>query len=203
MKKLYLFILFLLPLIKSNNGFATSYTIINAGLTFSPDSISANVGDTVIFTLATIHTVIEVDQSTWDMNGNTSNGGFTLGSGGGMMIIDQAKTYYYVCGVHFSFGMKGRIFATNSSGINSPSGATKELEIVCSPGFSSAAIKTKLPAGKENSLRILNMTGKSIYTKSNISDMEYFDLAGVGSGIYIVEIRCGDLSLKRKLTISR
>jgi len=90
----------------------TSYTIKTIGMSFSPDTIICDVGDTINFILGGYHNAVEVSDSTWLANGNTSNGGFSFGYGAtGMFIPDQCHTYYYVCQPHASSGMKGVIIA--------------------------------------------------------------------------------------------
>jgi plastocyanin len=88
---------------------AATHTIVDSGTSFSPSTLNINVGDTVVFSLSTMHNAVEVSQTTWNNNGNTSNGGFNLPFGGGTVIFPVAGTYYYVCAPHASAGMKGII----------------------------------------------------------------------------------------------
>ena len=88
---------------------AATLTVVNSNTTFSPDEIQINPGDTVIFNLGSQHNVVEVSEETWNANGNTSNGGFTLDFGGGELVLNTPGTYYYVCEPHASLGMKGII----------------------------------------------------------------------------------------------
>jgi len=91
---------------------STTTTIINSGFTFSPASVTINIGDSVNFALTSIHTVVEVSQATWNANGTTPlSNGFSKGSGGGMVLPAELTlgTHYYVCGNHASLGMKGVI----------------------------------------------------------------------------------------------
>ena len=85
------------------------HTVTNSGFTFTPSLLTVNAGDTVRFQLDSIHNAVEVSQATWDANGNTSNGGFAVDFGGGDVVFNTPGTYYYVCTVHASMGMKGRI----------------------------------------------------------------------------------------------
>ena len=80
-------------------------------MTFDPDTVTINLGDTIEFGSLGYHNAVEVDESTWTANDTTSNGGFyfSLGSAGGYFIADSAKTYYYVCTPHVSLGMKAVI----------------------------------------------------------------------------------------------
>ena len=102
------------PLATVNNDSCdfTSYTIKTLGMSFSPDTIICDVGDTINFILGGYHNAVEVSDSTWLANGNTSNGGFSFGYGAtGMFIPDDCHTFYYVCQSHTSSGMKGVIIA--------------------------------------------------------------------------------------------
>ena len=114
MKKIYLFI-FSAFLILSLN--AVNHTIITVGNTFSPDTLTINVGDTV----------------TWENNDlgfHNANGslsvfpnnpvGFTSGSATTGLwtfehIFNLAGTYNYQCDPHASMGMNGIIIVNSIS----------------------------------------------------------------------------------------
>lgn len=89
--------------------FASTDTITNSGMTFVPANLTINLGDTVLFDLASIHNAVEVSQATWNANGSTSNGGFQVPYGGGIITLSDTGTYYYVCQPHATYGMKGII----------------------------------------------------------------------------------------------
>ncbi|MCB2204575.1 T9SS type A sorting domain-containing protein [bacterium] len=109
MKSLVLYC-FALVCLLSGSVLATTHTVVNSGFSFSPSSLTINVGDTVVFNLGSAHNVVEVSQATWNANGNTPlSGGFTLPFGGGTLIFSTAGTEYYVCSPHASSGMKGTI----------------------------------------------------------------------------------------------
>lgn len=107
-------VLALLSLAGSHSG-AVTHTVVDAGFSFSPATLTINLGDTVVFQIAPSHNVVEVSQTTWNNNGNTSNGGFTLAFGGGTLVIGMTGTYYYVCSPHASMGMKGQITVTQTT----------------------------------------------------------------------------------------
>ncbi|MFZ1730441.1 MAG: plastocyanin/azurin family copper-binding protein [Bacteroidota bacterium] len=114
MKSLYIFLISLFLIAASAD--ATTHTIVNAGTSFVPATLTISLGDTVVYTLDPAHNVIEVEQTTWSNNGNTPKpGGFTLPFGGGTVIPASVGTYYYVCGPHASFGMKGMIIVELTS----------------------------------------------------------------------------------------
>ena len=90
----------------------SSYTIKTIGMSFSPDTIVCDVGDTINFILGPNHNAVEVNDTTWLTGGTASNGGFSFGFGAtGMFIPDDCHTFYYVCQPHSANGMKGVIVA--------------------------------------------------------------------------------------------
>jgi len=102
------------PLATTDDGTCnfTSYLVATSGVSFTPDTIICDVGDTINFNLGGYHNAVEVSNSTWIANGTTSNGGFSIGFGQtGQFIPTTAQTHYYVCTPHVNLGMKGVIIA--------------------------------------------------------------------------------------------
>jgi plastocyanin len=110
----YISLLFVI-LLFGNRASAAIHTIVDSGLSFSPATLNISVGDTVVFSLDPMHNAIEVSQTTWNNNGNTSNNGFQVSFGGGTVIFPTAGTYYYVCSPHAGSGMKGIINVVQTS----------------------------------------------------------------------------------------
>lgn len=109
MKHRYM-LLFALLLLPAAFASATTHTITNSGLSFTPSTLTINVGDTVTWNIGGSHNVVEVSQSTWNSNGNTPlTGGFSTPFGGGTVVFTSTGTHYYVCSPHASSGMKGTI----------------------------------------------------------------------------------------------
>lgn len=95
----------------------TAQTIVQTGFSFQPDSISVTVGQEITITLNSPHTATEVDEATWNANGNTPNGGFDFGAGTHTLTLTVPGTYYYVCVPHAGMGMKGRIVVEPGTGM--------------------------------------------------------------------------------------
>lgn len=115
MKKIYLSILASMFIAI---GFAATHTVSNAGQTFTPDSLTIQVGDSVNFAIGGSHDVKQYEPNFFDHNtnpfasGNVTIDGFSLTFGGGMLghlMFYIPGTYYYVCEPHFNNGMKGKI----------------------------------------------------------------------------------------------
>ena len=112
MNKFIYLCLFALPLIgKAQNThtiYASDYNI------FSPSELTIQVNDTVYFENLTYHNVVEVNQETYNNNGTTSNGGFSLDYDG-YVVFNEAGTYFYVCTPHVMMGMKAYIIVEGES----------------------------------------------------------------------------------------
>ena len=178
-------------------SFSKTYTIINSGFTFSPSTISVNVGDTVDFVLADIHNAREVDKSTWDVDGNTSNGGFDTPDGGGMVVLNQAGTVYYVCKYHASMGMKGTITVNAATGINQVSNSLPQnyslMQNYPNPFNPTTRISYALPYESKITLSIYDLTGRLVSKLVNNTESAgyhsvNFNASNLASGIYFYRI---------------
>jgi len=84
--------------------------VISSGLTFDPDTLTVDAGDTVFFVLAPGHAPREVSKAAWLAGGTASNGGFDLPDGGGYYVAAAGGVDYYVCVAHAGSGSKGLVF---------------------------------------------------------------------------------------------
>lgn len=174
-------------------GFCTTWTITSVGTTFSPNAITINLGDSVLFVLASMHNSQEVSQATWNANGSTAlPGGWSTPFSGGLVLpafLTQG-THYYVCVPHAAFGMKGTIDVNNPNGVGSqefhslisfcPNPSNGKFNIL----FGNPSIVIKY------NVDILDMQGQSVLSVSNCSNGSpvEIDLEGMANGIYLVRI---------------
>ena len=197
MKKL---ILFISIITFTFSAFATRDTVRNNGFTFSPDSISINVGDTVIWILDNMHNVVEVDSSTWASNGNTSNNGFTQPFGGGSEVFNTAGKYFYVCSPHASGAMKGIVTVLPSSTSIPEEQLNSEFSFYPNPAREQLTVE--IPLGESfDLLEITNELGQVVYSDQITSKKETVNLSQFTQGIYFVNLRNGDAILTRKLIV--
>ncbi len=191
-KKLLFSVLALL----SGAAFSTTVTISNSGFEFSPDDISINLGDTVIFQLTDIHNAVEVSEATWMVNGNTALPGFSVDFGGGQVTGLAAGVHYYVCTPHASGGMKGKITVADFSGIGSHDDETGIISLYPNPtsGIFTLQLKNSLIGNSSTvgdndySLEIYNLLGAKIYSNQNFipGSSSEFDLTSAPAGVYFV-----------------
>ncbi len=109
MKTVWYQVLFLF--VAAGVALSTTHVIGASGFTFSPDTLTVAIGDTVDFSLALMHNAAEVSFATWQANDTTRNGGFWVPFGGGIVVLGDTGTHYFVCQAHASLGMKGIIRA--------------------------------------------------------------------------------------------
>ncbi len=115
----FVFVLTAMTIALSLSSSATVDTVKSPGFTFSPDSLRIAVGDTVVFAISGMHNAVEVSHPTWLANDTTSNGGFRVPFGGGSLVLTDTGVHYYVCQVHVSINMKGRIFVDQAAPVDS------------------------------------------------------------------------------------
>ncbi|MBI1286159.1 MAG: T9SS type A sorting domain-containing protein [Flavobacteriales bacterium] len=117
MKKIYT-ILFVFIAFSVNSVFATSYTINISGLTYTPATLNAVVGDEITIQATGNHPLVQVSQTTWDADGTTQlSGGFGPETSDYTFTITSTDDIYYVCMNHVSLGMKGKIIVSAATGI--------------------------------------------------------------------------------------
>jgi plastocyanin len=119
MKKIYVLLLACFGLNLSTT-LATTHTIDISGVTYSPSALNAVVGDEVVIMASGSHPLVEVNQTTWDANGNTAmSGGFGTHTSTFTFTLTEVGVIYYVCSNHVSMGMKGMITVDINTDISS------------------------------------------------------------------------------------
>jgi len=155
--------------------FAKTVTVTNSGNTFTPGEITIELGDTVIFNIGSNHNAIEVNQSTWDANGNNPNGGFDIAYGGGELVLNAPGTFYYVCTPHAALGMKGIITVTSTvtsfdQGTVIENHSNSILNVYPNPVSDMMYMTFNVNKQSRVSIDIVDITGR---TTQNLIDSEY------------------------------
>ncbi len=180
-------------------AFATKHTIVDQNFKFLPDILSIQVGDTVVWDLANIHTVVEVDSTVWMNNGNTSNNGFQHPAGGGTTIFQTPGKYYYVCGPHASGGMKGTLTVLAPTSIN-------ELDLVNTfnfyPNPTRDIVTINLNEGSNFEKYIVqDLNGKTILLDQVASTKIQLNVKNYPKGIYFISLSNANGILTKKLIV--
>jgi plastocyanin len=199
-------ILFILLAVFGYAGFGATVTVSNSGTTFSPATITINLGDEVAFDIGTGHNVVEVSQATWDAKGNTPlSGGFSLPFGGGTLTADKLTSgiHFYVCTPHAGFGMRGTITVLDPTGI----AETKLRDgIAIYPNPSNGNFQLKLDnslSTKEYDLGIYTLKGQKVYAKSGIQQQNStnIEISDLPKGVYIVRLYGRNENIYRKIVV--
>jgi plastocyanin len=201
MKKI---LLSFLLLVISTVGFCTKWTVINSGRTFSPATITINVGDSVVFSISTSHNVVEVSQATWNANGNTALPGFSLPFGGGILLPAKltAGTHYYVCAPHAADGMKAIIIVENKTTGIAENQLKENITVYPNPTNGKFQITYEnLSISKNYSLDVYNVNGERIYKSAITTQKSEIDLSNQPKGVYFVKFNDGLAVLTKKLVL--
>jgi plastocyanin len=171
---------------------AAKHTITASGMSFTPDAITIMPGDTVIFNLDMSHDAVEVSQATWMANGSVSNGGFSLPFGGGMIVMNNPGTYYYVCTSHANVGMKGMITVQNVTGYSKP-GPPDDIDVYPNPAKDFINVSVLGCNQEAGEVEIYSLTGQKYFGLSERMLPEkcvwQIDLGLLPAGMYILSIR--------------
>jgi len=200
------FFISLLLVIVGSAGFGKIWTVSNVGITFSPETITISVGDSVRFDLEGDHNAVEVSQATWNANGSTSlSGGFSVSYGGGTAFPSKltAGTHYYVCSPHASLGMKGKIIVQIITGIALNSGK-KDISIFPNPSngifrlYSNSAF-----SGKNVDVLVYNILGNKVFERTYTGPQNQFriDASNLPKGTYIMRLNGSEEIYTRKIVI--
>jgi plastocyanin len=203
------FLLAMALVMAASAAYSKKYTIINVGLTFSPDSIVINANDTIVFNFALIHNVVEVSKATWEADGNTSNEGFTLPYGGGMLILTNPGKYYYVCFPHAMYGMKGIIVVNSvSTGINNNTIISQNFEIFPNPATDYINIKLYLAKRSHVTLALFDITGRQVaqllstdLMPGEFQQQFFLDRSSLKTGKYFLRSNYGNNTFTQSILI--
>jgi len=197
----------LLPLLMlsfSLTSFATTWTITNSGITFSPATLTINNGDIVTFNLAISHNAVEVSEATWNANGNTPlSGGFSTPFGGGQVLAEKLTvgTHYYVCSPHASMGMKGKIVVQTATVVNENQ---EKVDISVFPNPSNGQFQVSindLSLLRNADLAIYNVVGEKVYQAVITESNPTIVLNHPVKGIYLLKIGNGEAILTKKIVV--
>jgi plastocyanin len=168
-------------------GFSKTWIISNAGTTFTPATLTIETGDTVKFTIGSMHDVVEVNKDIWDVNeASPLLGGFQLPKGGGTLLPAQltAGAHYYVCTPHVSLGMKGTIIVLGPSTI--PEAQFPPISLFPNPANDQLAVKANIELIGSNYI-IFDGNGKQVSTGRLENEETNISLNGLTSGIYFLQ----------------
>jgi plastocyanin len=204
MKKILLFAIILAS--SMGVGFAKR-TITNVGNTFSPSTLTIEVGEDVEFVLGSSHNAVEVTKETWDANGSTAkSGGINVPYGGGEVVFSTAGTYYFVCQPHAALGMKMTIIVGNgSTAIPSVSDNLSTFVVFPDQASENITVSYTLNSSAYVTIRLFNTVGVEVANilKESQGPGQYQNTYSLNKnlapGLYFVRINSENQSYTSKL----
>jgi len=180
------------------HSFATTHTVTVADFSFTPNSVTVNLGDTVKWVWASgTHTTTSITvptgAATWNSNMNSSTTTFSY-------VPTVVGTYNYDCSMHPST-MTGTFTVVNPTGVNQvnkiaiinfyPNPVSKILHIQFN--------NIDLPV----SLTMTDMSGKQVLSRKFKSMKNTdIDLANIANGRYILHAQQGTETYDQQLIVA-
>lgn len=205
MKKIYLSLLLSVIVIGMK---ATSFTITTVGTSYSPNTMTVNIGDVVTIQASGTHPLVQVDQSTWNANGSTAmSGGWGTKTSTYTFTVSSINTIYYVCQNHVSMGMKGQI-VVNGTGVKEKTALVSNLSFFPNPVKDKLTIKFNASENGTLNAKLYSVCGQEV--QALITDYDYTagenslqaDVAkSLPKGVYFMEMMCNSKKSVYKIVI--
>ena len=170
-------------------GMCNTWNISNSGFVFSPDTLFITFGDSVDFSLGSVHNAVEVSQDTWNSNGNTAlASGFSVPFGGGLVPGEllTVGTHWYVCTTHASSEMKGVIIVENSTGIPERAPSVN-VSFFPNPVLDRITIKTEGDM-LGSPYTFIDLAGNQIRTGRLNGESVSIDISSFQTGFYLLQV---------------
>lgn len=177
---------------------AKTWTVVSSGMTFSPETTTIQQGDSVKFVIDGSHNAVEVNQTVWNANGSTANGGFSIPFGGGTALPAKLTvgTHYYVCTPHVGFGMKGRIVVQAATSLSVAS-EERRMNFFRSLGSNDLNIHWNFSERTSVRIDLYDLQGKMMLSLLPATELEGNSTAPlhmskeIKAGLYLVRIMIG------------
>jgi len=182
-------------------------TITQSGLTFSPASVSVNVGDVIhwVWTGGTHNTTsnaatIPVGAAVWAAP-------LTAGSPTFDYTVEVAGTYGYGCTFHADMGMVGVFTAASGTQVEPVLTAVSDFTVGVDYNSHTLHVKVENFSNAHTTLKMMDITGRTV---ANLMDGElgtgeqlyHFDVAAHTAGIYFVRMEQNGKVTTRKVLLN-
>lgn len=170
-------------------------------MSFSPSSLTINVGDTVRWE--------ESAGGAHNVNGQTTtfpSNPESFGNAVSSVWVYKYKfntpgTYSYRCDIHFSMGMTGTVVVTAPSSVDEKQ-QNGEVVLYPNPTKDRATVKLNHISGSGAEVVSYDATGKQVsIPMTQINGLLEFDTSALSKGIYVISITAGEQTITRKLVI--
>ena len=164
----------------------TSHNIAVTSNVFTPEEITIEVGDTVIWTNTQGNHNVNADQSIFASNpesfGNAVGADWTF-----KHVFTMAGTYDYQCDPHVGFGMVGQVLVDIQSSTNIREQGTNGISIYPNPSAGQIAIQSD---SEMESIDVYSLSGSVVKSYTGIGTSFYeLSLEDIAAGVYFFKIR--------------
>jgi plastocyanin len=166
---------------------STTHDLIVTDFEFSPAVIQAVQGDSLrIIPLDSGHTFTQVDEVTWNANGNTPSGLFQFDPLLDTVTVELtgSGTIFYVCSPHAELGMKGLVSVAIASGIHDH-GPVRASAFYPNPA--SETIRMRDPTPDVMEVRFINALGRET-ARMQVLGSEPLYVGDLPNGLYMVRV---------------
>lgn len=181
-------------------SFATVHTIVVADYSFTPRSVNAYPGDTILWswsngTHTTTSVTIPTGAATWNSNMNSTSTSF-------MYVPAILGTYNYECTIHASMGMTGSFTVVSNTGINAVS-SSRVISVYPNPASTVLHVQFNSSADLPVSFTITDMNGKTVVKKKfrTLRDRD-IDLQSIPNGNYVIYATQGNEAFQQQFVIA-
>lgn len=207
MKKILLLLTTVFLLFATVN--ATTYTINIVGLSYSPATLTVNVGDLVTIEATDFHPLVQVSQDSWNAGDNTQvSGGFSSTSNYTITITPElaGTTIYYLCSNHALSGMKGIINVNVVANIQENKLKDFNFTVYPNPIQSASWINMSVKKASKVNLTVYDLNGKVLYQLGNYNMTQGettvpLDASRLQKGNYILQMRTDQGVLRKQILV--
>jgi plastocyanin len=186
---------------------AAQFNVNISGQSYSPATLTVNVGDVVIIQASDFHPLIQVSLANWNTN-NAVQEGFGSTSDFTLTITTAmaGTTIYYGCSAHISGGMKGQINVNVVSGISENRIRAFNFTVYPNPVTADSWMNVSVKSAGKISITIYDLNGRVI---SHLIDQQVkageftiaFPVNELQKGTYIVQMRTAKERLEKQVLI--
>ena len=207
MKKFLLFLSSLFLLIGNSN--ATNYDVTISGFSYTPATLTVNVGDVVTIEASSFHPLVQVSEASWNSDLTTPlSGGFTSTTNFALTITASmaGTTIFYLCNVHGPSGMKGQINVNLAAGITENQVHDFNFTVYPNPVMSDASLNISTKKAGKISFSMYDLKGRMVtqFADINVQSGQItvpFDTAPLQKGLYILQMRTSQGLLRKQIVI--
>lgn len=188
---------------------AASYTVTISGFSYTPPTLTVNVGDVVTIEASGFHPLVQVSASSWDANDATPlSGGFSSSVTYNLTITAAmaGTTIYYACSNHAASGMKGMIDVNVISNIRENQAHDYNFTIYPNPVAADAWLNVSIKKAGKISFSMYDLKGRLVtrFTDINLQAGTItipFHTAPLQKGLYVLQMRTSQGLLKKQIFI--